>query len=197
MLIASVALAAPLQSGDLVFHRSRSTQAQLLEIVTGSKLGHVGVVIFSGDEPWVLEAVEPVKITPLQVWADRSADGRIAIRRLADADRILTPEVGEKLESLGKSWLGKHYDAKFSWSDDQLYCSELVYKLFHEGAGVDLGTPHPLGDYDLSDPRVRAAAKARFGGKLPTDSLVVAPVDVYEDADLIDVCVGTIDECLD
>lgn len=197
MWIVSIAWAAPeLRSGDLVFHRSTSAQARLLEVVTGSPLGHVGVVVIRADGPWVLEAVEPVSLTPLRAWAARAADGRIAIRRLRDADTVLTPETRERMVALGRSWLGKHYDARFAWTDDRLYCSELVYKLFRDGAGVELGAPHPLGDYDLSDPEVHAAAMQRFGGVVPTDALVVAPVDVYDDDELVDVCLGTIAECV-
>ncbi|MEQ1571596.1 MAG: YiiX/YebB-like N1pC/P60 family cysteine hydrolase, partial [Myxococcota bacterium] len=152
------------------------------------------VVVHVDGRPMVLEAISPVSLTPLAQWADRAADGRIAIKRLRDADSALTPEARQRMIALGRSWLGRPYDSRFGWSDDQLYCSELVHKLFVE-AGVELGTPHPLRDFDLSDPEVAAAARARFGGALPLDELVVAPVDLYDDPDLVEVCVGPVDVC--
>jgi hypothetical protein len=194
MLLVSVALAAPpVAEGDLVFHRSRSEQARFLEAATHSPYTHVGVVTFREGAPWVLEAVEPVKLTPLREWAERAADGKIAIRRLAHPEEV-TAEERSRMEELGRSWLGRHYDLAFGWSDEELYCSELVHKLFLV-AGVELGTPHLLGDFDLSDPKVRAAAEKRWG-RIPVEELVVAPVDVYADPDLVDVCEATVASCL-
>lgn len=193
MLLVSAALAAPVAEGDLVFHRSRTDQARFLEAATRSPYTHVGVVTVRDGAPWVLEAVEPVKLTPLREWADRAADGRIAIRRLARPEEV-TADERARMEELGRSWLGRHYDLRFGWTDERLYCSELVHKLFLV-AGIELGAPHPLGDFDLSDPRVRAAAEARWG-RIPVEEPVVAPVDVYADADLVAVCEGTVADCL-
>lgn len=195
LFFVSVALAAPVEDGDIVFHRSASEQSAFLERATGSPYTHVGVVTVQDGVPLVLEAVEPVRLTPLRTWAARASDGRIAIRRLANADRVLTTEVRTAMLELGRSWVGRHYDTRFAWSDEQLYCSELVHKLFLV-AGVELGTPHPMRDFDLSDPRVRAAAEARFGTPLPLDAPMVAPGDVYLDPDLVPVCEGTIADCL-
>ena len=193
--LVSCALAADVRDGDLVFHHSDSAQSAFLEQATGSRWTHVGVVTIGRSGPEVLEAVEPVKLTPLATWAARASDGRIAIRRLARADEVLTVEIGATMRALGQRWLGGHYDSRFAWSDDRLYCSELVHKLFLV-AGVALGTPHPMRDFDLSNPAVRAAAEARFGLPLPLDEPVVAPVDVYLDPELVSVCEGTVAHCL-
>ena len=193
MLFLSCAFAAPaeVRDGDLVFHRSRSEQARFLEAATHSPLTHVGVVTVREGAPWVLEAVEPVKLTPLREWADRAADGKIAIRR----PKVEVPPEGRaRMEAVARGWIGRHYDLAFGWSDERLYCSELVHKLFLV-AGVELGTPHPLGDFDLSDPAVRKAAEARWG-RIPVEELVVAPVDLYLDTDLVPVCEGTVESCL-
>lgn len=182
----------PLLDGDLVFHRSTSDQARFLEVATHSPYTHVGVVVVRDGAPWVLEAVQPVRLTRLEAWAASAADGRIAVRRLRTP---VSPEARARMEEVAASWLGRPYDVAFSWSDERLYCSELVHKLFLV-AGVELGRPHPLGDFDLSDPAVRAAATARWG-TIPVGEPVVAPVDVLVDDDLVTVCDGAIADCLE
>ncbi|HEX9603745.1 MAG TPA: peptidase, partial [Myxococcales bacterium] len=53
------------REGDLVFHRSRSAQSQAVALATGSAYTHMGVVLVSNGRLVVLEAVQPVKLTPL------------------------------------------------------------------------------------------------------------------------------------
>ncbi len=99
-----------LREGDLVFHRSRSAQSQAVALATGSAYTHMGVVLVFDGRPVVLEAVQPVKLTPLPVWIARGEKGRVVVKRLRDAERVLTPAVTLRMRRLAKSWLGRPYD---------------------------------------------------------------------------------------
>lgn len=180
LLLLSLACASPpqVQDGDLVFHRSRSRQSQAIALATGSQLTHVGVVVHQDGESLVLEAVQPVKLTPYADFVNRGVPGTLELRRLRQAEEVLTPEARQQMLTLGETWLGTDYDSRFSWSDEQLYCSELVYKLFDRGAGVQLGTPRPMGEYPLGEPEVRRQAEERWGAELPLDELVISPADI-------------------
>ncbi len=123
-----------LREGDLVFHRSRSAQSQAVALATGSQWTHMGIVWMENAQPWVLEAVQPVKLTRLADWAARGVSGKIVIKRLRAADQLLTPAAVKRLHELGSSWLGRPYDPLLQWDDDRLYCSELVYKLLDRSA---------------------------------------------------------------
>ena len=42
---------------------------------------------------------------------------------------VAIPEIDSLNESLVDNYLGKPYDSSFSWSDDKIYCSELIAKI--------------------------------------------------------------------
>ena len=153
------------RTGDIVFHRSRSAQSQAIARATGSSLTHVGIVFVVDGIPVVLEAVEPVGFTPLSVWAERAADGKIVITRLHDVQ--IDDAAETRLLAAGHRFIGRHYDSYFDWSDDRVYCSELVYKVYQEALDVQLGRLRPLSDFNLSDPLVAAKLKERYGSTIP------------------------------
>ncbi|MEZ4237716.1 MAG: YiiX/YebB-like N1pC/P60 family cysteine hydrolase [Myxococcota bacterium] len=161
--------AADLHTGDLVFHRSRTRQSALLARVTGSQWTHVGVVFVQDGTTNVLEAGDPVRFVPFADWAARAADGRIGIRRLAAHPDGLPDDVVSKMEALAASWLGRRYDAAFSWTDDRLYCSELAYKLLTEALGAPsascAGSARSTSPTRWSRPRSPCA-----GGRRPSTS---------------------------
>lgn len=165
--------------GDIVFQDFPSSQSEAVKLATKSKYSHVGIVFMDDGQPFVWEAVQPVTITPIEEWIDRNAKRHYVLKRLRGSDTLLTPEVITKMKSIGMTFIGKDYDAYFEWSDDRLYCSELVWKIYHEAAGIDLGQPHPMRDFDLTNPMVQAKIKERYGDSVPLDQPVVAPSDLF------------------
>lgn len=105
-----------LQNGDLIFHTSRSSQSQAIQIVTASKYSHMGIIYQKGNEYFVYEAVQPVKFTKLNDWINRGENGKYVVKRLKNSDEILTKEGIEKMKLAGKKYLGKNYDLQFGWS---------------------------------------------------------------------------------
>lgn len=111
----------------------------------------MGIVYVGQDgEPSVFEAVQPVKLTPLAEWISRGEGRRFAAKRLVNADSILTREKLAAMKRVGESFAGLDYDLFSEWTDERMYCSELVWKIFDLGAGVDIGDLEALGDFDLS-----------------------------------------------
>ncbi len=179
------------RAGDLIFQTSRSRQSEAIQKTTHSRWSHMGVVWAVNGKPMVFEAVEPVRLTPLKQWIARGADRRYAVKRLRDADRVLTPVVLGKMESLGHTWLGRHYDLAFDWSDDRLYCSELAWKLFDRGAGIQLAPLTKLGEADLRDPAVKKLLHERYGKQVPLDAPVVSPQALFDSPLLIAVAISS------
>lgn len=177
MLLLATALAQPipLQEGDVVFQRSRSAQATAIAHATGSRFTHVGLVRLVDGEPWVLEAVQPVRLTRWTAWAARGIDQEVAVRRPAadvwDADAVA------RLDALQDAWLGRPYDLHFAPGDDALYCSELVREAYLGAAGVELAPLRPLGSYRLDG--LAPALEARWG-EVPHDQPVIAPSDLLD-----------------
>lgn len=176
-----------LRNGDLIFQTSASRQSHAIQLATGSKYSHVGLIYDRDGELLVLEAVQPVKLTPLAEWIERGTDDHYVVKRLKNADELLTPSVMDRMKDLAQDHLGKDYDLHFEWSDDRIYCSELVWKLYRGSAGVELSSPEYLRDFDLGHPTVRSIMAERYGDKIPLDEQVVSPAALFDSPLLVTV----------
>ena len=175
------------RNGDIVFQTSRSSQSLAIQLATKSPYSHMGIVYVRDGEPLVFEAVQPVKLTPLRTCIERGEREHFVAKRLRDADSRLTPETLQRMLAAGEQLTGKDYDLYFEWSDDRIYCSELVWKVFERGAGIRLGEQQTIADFDLSHPAVQAKVKERYGDEIPLDEVVVSPVAIFDAADLVTV----------
>ncbi|MCW1922963.1 YiiX/YebB-like N1pC/P60 family cysteine hydrolase [Luteolibacter arcticus] len=174
-----------LREGDILFQGSAGQQADAIRGATNSPYTHCGVVFQENGSLMVLEAVQPVRVTTVAEFQKRSSPGTFHARRLKsppDAAAL------EKAKAWGKRQLGLNYDARFQWGDDKLYCSELVWKAYHE-AGVKLCEPRRFQDYKLDHPAVKPVIAQRYGSadKLPKEEPVVAPSDLADSPLLVEV----------
>ncbi len=179
--------AATLRDGDIVFQTSLSTHSEAIRRATDSPYTHCGVVFIIDGDTRVLEAVQPVRWTKFREWTEHGEGDAYVVRRLRDAERVLTPAVVKQMRALGGRWLGKAYDLHFGWSDERFYCSELVYKLYERTTGLRLGTLKKLGDFDLDDFVVRRALKERYGDHIPLDEPVISPADLFDAEQLVTI----------
>lgn len=172
-----------LREGDVVFQTSRSAQSEAIRLATHSRWSHVGLVLKKDGRLQVLEAVQPVRYTPLAEWIARGEGGHVVARRLRD-EKLLN---AGKLATAGGDYLGKNYDLAFSWSDDRIYCSELVWKLYKAALGIELSPLKTLREFDLSAPAVQAKLKERYGKQFPLNEKVVSPEDLYRSELLVTI----------
>ena len=167
------------RTGDILFQTTDTPQSMAIQLATKSPYCHVGIVFVQGGKPFVLEALEPVRFTPMNQWITRGVNNHYVAKRLIDADSILTTDNIAKLLAAGKSLDGKSYDIYFQWSDSTIYCSELVWKVYQRALGIELGKPGKLKDFDLKNPIVAAKLTERFGQKVPYEETVVAPATIF------------------
>lgn len=175
----------PLKDGDIVFQTSTSSQSVAVQRATGSRYSHMGMVVLRKGKPYVLEASATVRYTPLADWIAHGVGGHVVAKRLHDADTRLTPAALGRLRAAGDALAGRPYDRAFGWSDDRVYCSELVWKAYERGLGVRIGTLQKIRDFNLADPVVRAAMRQRYGRDVPLDETVISPVAMF-DSPLLD-----------
>lgn len=175
------------QEGDLIFHTSGSRQSKAIQLATGSTYSHMGIILAHAGELQVLEAIQPVTFTPLRQWIARGEQRHYVVKRLKAADRDLTTEALARMKEEGDGLLGKDYDAHFGWSDERMYCSELVWKLYQRSTGVELGALQRLGDFDLSHATVQQKLKERYGSDVPMDERVISPKAMFDSKELITV----------
>jgi len=169
-----------LQNGDIIFHTSNSSQSKAIQLATHSKYSHMGILYEGKEQFWVYEAVQPVKMTPLQDWIGRGEKGCYVVKRLKDADKVLTVETLQEMRTVGERFMGKSYDLYFEWSDKRIYCSELVWKIYEEAVGIELGELAQLESFDLSSPLVRSKMQERYGNHIPSEEWVISPDAIFE-----------------
>ena len=174
-----------LQDGDIVFQCSVSPQCQAIQEATHSPYTHCGMVFFEKGIPMVLEAVQPVRIAAWSEWRSRG-NGHYVVKRLR-GDNALTEEDIVTMRAVGQAQLGKPYDARFLMDDERIYCSELVYKVYRDGAGITVGTVERFGDMDLTRPEAHRVLVQRFGDDPPLEEPVITPASLFRSSLLFTV----------
>ena len=175
------------KNGDIIFQISLSAQSKAIQLATQSQYSHCGIIYQKGNEYFVFEAVQPVKLTPLKEWIARGKNQHYVIKRLKNAQSILTPKVLVSMQKEGEKLRGKKYDIYFGWDDQRIYCSELVWKIYKRGANIEIGKLQRLRDFDIDHKVVRKKLKERYGDRIPLSEKVISPASIFEDSQLIEV----------
>ncbi len=163
------------QHGDLVFQSLPCNPIiDAIEGCTGSPYSHCGIVIHHEGGWHVLEAIGPVKETPLKNWIAQSSISKG--RRDHFAVCRLKPEFQKHIPSMiagARRFIGKPYDIQYELDDEKIYCSELIYK------GWQAATTHPLGKLcrlsDLNWQPYETVIRSITGGRLPLDRQMITP----------------------
>lgn len=167
------------KNGDIIFIENPSGQGKAIQLATKSKFTHVGIIFIENNKTMVYHAVEPVSVNTVEEFIEMSSNGKYEVKRLKQSE-LLTSEVITQMLKEAKSKLKIHYDLGFNWSDDELYCSEFVFKLYLHALGIEIGTLRPLKEFDLSHPIVQSIMKKRYGKDIPYNEQMISPGDMYE-----------------
>ena len=172
------------QNGDIIFHTSQSSQSDMIQIATESPYSHVGIVYIRDGKPYVYEAIKTMSLTPLDTWVARGIGKKYTVLRPKEE---LSTETLVEMRKVGEKYKNVSYDILFQWSDDKMYCSELVWKVYEQGAHIRLVEPKTFSSYKFDDPKIAEAVKKRWGKNLRPEELVVAPSDLFASPYLVEV----------
>ena len=167
-----------LQDGDLIFQESNSPQSLAIKLATKSQYSHCGIIFKEGSEYYVSEAVQPVQTIPLKEWIERGVQQRYVVKRLKNADTVLTPAIIAEMKRIARSFEGAPYDIYFEWSDTAMYCSEFVWKIYNRAAGIEITPLRKMKEFNLNNPLVKFELIKRYGQDIPYEQLAVAPSDI-------------------
>ncbi len=176
-----------IKEGDIIFQESHSEQAKAIKLATHSRYSHAGIIFNYNNQFKVLEAVQPVKITDLDVFINRGINHHFVIKRLNKHESLLNKTSINRMKIIGNSYIGKNYDIYFEWSDKRIYCTELIWKIYNRALNIEVGKLQHLRDFDLSDPYVKNLMKKRYGNKIPYNELVISPESMFKSEILITV----------
>jgi uncharacterized protein YycO len=162
--------------GDIVFMTDNSAQGQAVKLATHSEYSHVGVILQNDNELYLYEAVQPVRRVKMSDWVRIADPHTYVVKRLTNDS--LTALQLSKMNTEAIKHLGKPYDPWFGWSDENIYCSEYVWKIYFNATGIELCKPKPLKSYDLSHPLVIKIMHQRYDS-IPYEEPMVAPSDIF------------------
>ncbi len=168
-----------LKNGDIVFQTSNSAQSKAIQLATKSRYSHMGIIYINNGKHYVFEAVQPIKLTELETWIKRGQSGHYVVKRVKSAESLLTPEALVKMKKAAEQFSGKNYDPFFEWSDDRIYCSELVWKIYKQALNIELCSLKQFKEFDFSHPVVITKLNERYGGKMPLKEPVIAPSQLF------------------
>ncbi len=173
----------PYRDGDIIFQTSKSSQSQAIQAATHSKYSHMGVLFQQAGTWYVYEAVGSVKSTALKEWIARGSGQHYAVKRLRSPAPLSVAQL-KLLKDAGLKFRGKQYDQYFGWSDEKIYCSELVWKMYKSALDIELGKLSTLESFDLSSPAVKTKLKERYGKNVPLQEKAITPRDIYDSGKL-------------
>lgn len=149
----------PLRNGDVLFQSARSDQAVAIFLATRSLYTHVGIVELAPDgQVYVIQAAETVVKTPLAEWIEQSYGERLSIMRFTGLDTDQAARVVQAAEN----YEGRPYDFFFRMDPDEIYCSELIWHAFMDGAGISLGQLQPIGTLGIDNFAVKKIIESRW-----------------------------------
>lgn len=168
------------QEGDVVFQSLPGGYdlVKAIEGITGSPYSHCGAVQKIDGKWVVIEAIGEVRRTPLLFWIARGRGSHITICRLREPYRNYIPAMNAGMDRL----LGRQYDFRYRFGDDEIYCSELVYRGYQAAANNEpLGVTRALGSMNWK-PYTAVIQKYEQCGPddLPLDRLMITPKDLAE-----------------
>jgi len=144
-----------------------SPSSEAIKIASDSPYSHCGIVSVEEGSIYVIEAVGPVRKIPLDDWIENGG-GRFTAMRLKEGIPVAAVPAAER-------YLGLPYDRLYEWDDNKLYCSELVYKAFEDGCGIELCQLRFFESYNIEP--VNRAVIQRYG-YVPAGQMVVTPGDL-------------------
>jgi uncharacterized protein YycO len=165
-------------SGDIIFQTSFSHQSDLVSYITQSPFTHCGILSFQKGKMYVAEASSTVKLTPLKDWIASGKNSKYVVMRFIEHDKYAKKVNMKQAKAVFTKYAGKPYDSQFLWSDDKIYCSELVWKLMKDNLNIEICALKKLKDFDLTAKEVQVELKNRYGNNIPHEEWVVSPADI-------------------
>lgn len=189
-LWADAALIKKLKEGDVIFHKSQSSQSLALREITQSDWTHTGILVKNKGKWFVYEAARGVEFTPLEAWINRGAKKHYIVRRAKSEIVSLNAAAIRKMKKSFLPYLGRGYDFWFEWSDSSIYCSELIWKVYKNAFDIELSVPEKFKDFPTNGPYAQKLIQDRYvsqGRQINMEEPVVTPVALVETSLMIDI----------
>lgn len=168
-----------LKEGDIVFQTTSSRQCKAVQQATHSPFSHCGMILKHNGLLMVYEAVGPVKWTTINDWTSHGVGGKYSVKRLKDT-ALLDEAHLATMRKAAEAYKGLPYDIYFGWSNESIYCSELVWKVYADALHIELSQPQKLKEFDLTSREVKTIMAERYGSAIPYEEPAVSPAALFD-----------------
>ena len=162
------------REGDLYFQSlPRNAVVNAIEGASESPYSHCGILVRKGYAWFILEAIGPVRETPLAKWINQARDRHYDVFRLeAEHERNIPAFI-----KAAKEYMGRPYDIRYRMDDKKIYCSELIFKGYRDATGESLGKLVKFGDlkWVRHTPVILA-----IEGSIPLNRIMITPRHLSE-----------------
>ena len=160
--------------GDLYFQSlPRNAVVNAIEGASESTYSHCGILVRKDERWFVLEAIGPVRETPLAKWIKQARDRHYDVFRLGAKHEGIIPE----FIKAARKYMGRPYDIRYRMDDEKIYCSELIFKGYRDATGESLGKLVKFGDlkWVRHTPVILA-----IEGSIPLNRIMITPRHLSE-----------------
>lgn len=155
-----------LKEGDILFIETTSFQSKFIKMGMLSIWSHCGIAVNTPEGVQIMEADTTVRILPVERFIDKSVGKKYIVKR---PEQQLTQPIDQQ------KWLGRWYDLKFSFDNEEVYCSELVW-LIYKDQGIELCPPIRINEHIMARLPMIQEALAERG--ISPEQEAVAPCDL-------------------
>ena len=155
-----------LREGDILFIETVSFQSKFIKLGMLSIWSHCGIAVDTPEGVQIMEADTTVRILPVERFVDRSVGRKYIIKR--PEQQLSQPIDKDK-------WLGRWYDLTFSFDNEEVYCSELVWLIYKE-QGIELCPPRKINTHFMA--RLPMLERALEERGISPEQEAVAPSDL-------------------
>lgn len=166
------------KEGDLIFQSLPFGElTKVIEGATNSLYSHVGLLVKKDNSWYVREAIGEVKDTHLYIWIVRGRQSDFAIYRFKEEYQDIIP----KLVNQSKTFLGLPYDFAYKLDDENIYCSELIFKSYKQITGKNLGKLVKLADLNWKPYKEFILS---IENQIPLERVMITPKDLSQAKEL-------------
>lgn len=128
-----------LKTGDLLFQILNDDSVFKDPQNSDSTYDNIGIAFIDGQNYALLETNYQVQYVSLRQWVENGNNEHYVVKRLRNADSLLTSVGIQKLRSEARNNILKKHDTTSDWSDDRMYNAELIWKIYNRSLNVEIG----------------------------------------------------------
>ncbi len=157
------------QNGDFIFQHLPGVLTEMIADLTHSRYSHCGIIVKKSEGFVVLQAIGPVKETPLNQWISYGVGRKFTIVRLKKQYQKDIPAIIRE----AYKFINRPYDIQYQWDNQKIYCSELIYKAVFNAVGLRLADFVRLGDMKWQ--HYEKMIRQITGGEIPLERAMITP----------------------